>query len=81
MFSIKRYSFLVLSTLLVGFCSIAQYLVLLLYEKVAISIQYQPSSIVLQYNMAGIVHPWPALKVWVGGIRANLVIAFGLSLA
>ena len=37
--------------------SIAQYSVLLLFEKVAIPMQYQPSSFVLQYNMASIVHP------------------------
>ena len=40
-----------------GFSSIAQYSELLVSEKVAIPIQYQPFSIVLQYNKAGIVHP------------------------
>ena len=47
---------------MLGFSSIAQYSVLLLSEKVAIPIQYEPSSIVLQYNMAGIVHPWLKLS-------------------
>ena len=45
------------STLLLVFSIIAQYSVLLLSEKVAIPIQCQLPSIVLQYNMAGIVHP------------------------
>ena len=37
---------------------IGQYSVFLIFSKTAIPIQYQPSSIVLQYNKGGIVQPW-----------------------
>jgi hypothetical protein len=56
LFPLDGLNFLFYPTNLVSFSRIAQYLGLLVSEKVAIPVQYQPSSILLQCNMAGFVH-------------------------